>query len=124
MFLGLAVVLTALLGGVALWLGAWAFDYRRRSLHYGRLKRLLERKPHLDQVVEALRNEASPLVAAPEDEPALRAAAERHGGTMAAEVIAKGTRYRHTRVFLAADMVYFIYFDDAGVMRDFTWVSR
>jgi hypothetical protein len=26
-------------------------------------------------------------------------------------------------VFLAADMIYFIYFDAGGVMRDFTLVS-
>lgn len=123
-FLALAVAVTAVLGGLALWLGAWGFDYRRGSLHYGRLERLLERKPHLDQVVQALRDEGSPLVAAPEDQGALRAEAAHRAGSRASEVIEKSRRYRHTRVFLAADMVYFIYFDDAGVMRDFTCVSR
>lgn len=123
-FLALAVAVTAVLAGLALFLGAWGFDFRRYSQHNGRLQRLMDHKPHLDQVVEALQAEGSPLVAAPEAEPALRAEAARHGGPKAAEVLQKGRRFRHTRVFLAADMIYFVYFDDAGVMKDFMCVSR
>jgi hypothetical protein len=33
-------------------------------------------------------------------------------------------RYAETRVYESADMLYFVYFDAAGVMRDFTCVSR
>jgi hypothetical protein len=124
LFLAASVLVTTALAGVAFWLGSWGFDYRRDSLHNGRLRRLLERKPRMDQVVEALRDEGSPLVASPEGDAALRAEAVGRGRTKAAEVLEKGRRFRHTRVFLAADMVYFIFFGDDGVMGDFTCVSR
>jgi hypothetical protein len=123
-FLALAVAGTGLLASLALFLGAWGFDFRRYAQHNGRLQRLLELKPRMDQVVEALEAEGSPLLASPRDEGALRAEAAARGGAKASEVLEKGRRFRHTRVFRAADMVYFIYFDDAGVMGDFTCVSR
>ena len=90
LFLGAAVVVTILLGGLAFWLGSWGFEYRRQSLHNGRLRRLRERKPRMDQVVEGLRDEGSPLVASPADEGALRAEAAARGKSKAAEVIEKG----------------------------------
>ena len=123
-FLALAVAITALLASLALFLGAWGFDYRRYSQHNGRLQRLLALKPRMDQVVEGLEDEGSRLVASPQDEPSLRVEAARRGGAKASEVIEQGRRFRHTRVFLAGDMVYFIYFDDAEIMRGFTCVSR
>jgi len=46
------------------------------------------------------------------------------GGPRRDEVLEKGARWPHTRVFDAADMRYFIYFDADEVMRDFTLVSR
>lgn len=119
-----AAAVTMLLAWLALFLGAWAFDYRRYSAHNRRLETLLTLEPRLEQVVEAFRNEGSPLLAAPEDETALRAEAARHGAAREAAVLQTGRRFRHTRVFLAGDMVYFIFFDDAGVMRAFTCVSR
>jgi hypothetical protein len=122
--LAVAAAVTALLAVLALLLGAWGFDFRRYSQHSGRLQRLLQHQPTLEQVVAALQDEGSPLLAAPDDEPSLRAQAARRGGDKATEVLARGRRWRHTRVFLAGDMVYFIYFDDAGVMRDFVCASR
>ena len=123
-FLAVAVAATGVLGSVAFYLGAWGFDYRRYSQHSVRLQRLMAHQPRLDQVVGGLEDEGSRLVASPEDEASLQAEAARRGGAKAAEVRAKGRRFRHTRVFLAGDMFYFIYFDDAGIMRDFTCVSR
>lgn len=123
-FLALALVLTGLLASLALVLGAWGFDYRRYSQHNGRLRRLLDQTPSLDQVVEGLRDDGSPLVASPEGEAALLAEAARRGGRRAAEVVEKGRRWPRTRVFVAGDMVYFVYFDETGRMRDFTCVSR
>ena len=123
-FLAGAVVVTALLVYVALLLGSWGFDVRRYSQHNVRLQRLLGHEPRIEQVVEGLNDEGTLLVAAPEGEPSLRAEAARRGGKRADEVIGKGQRWRHTRVFLAGDMVYFLYFDEAGIMRDFTCVSR
>jgi hypothetical protein len=124
-FMAAAVAVTGLLAWLALYLGAWAFDYRRYAAHNRRLQELLSHEPRIDQVVEALQDhDGTPLLASPEDEAALRAEAALRGGAHAAEIVENGRRFPHARVFLAGDMVYFIHFDDAGVMRAFTCVSR
>ena len=46
------------------------------------------------------------------------------GGKKAAEIREKGARHAETRVYQAGDMLYFVFFDAAGAMRDFTCVSR
>jgi hypothetical protein len=115
-----AGVLTA--GGLlaALWLGSWAFDVHRRLQHEGRLERLLAKKPVLDLVVQALEEEGTPLVARADTEAELRAVADRFAGAQAAEVLDKGGRFGHTRVFRSGDRLYFIYFDRDEVMSGFT----
>jgi len=115
---------TALAAYLAFLLGAVGFDTRRFMQHEGRLRRLLAQQPKLEQVVQGLEAEGSRLLAAPAKEADLRRVATELGGPRAKEIIEKGTRWPQTRVFLAADMVYFIYFDADGVMRDFTCVSR
>lgn len=118
-----SAILSALLFGVAFWLGAAYFEVRRVSTHATRLQNLLRKSPTLDQVTEGLRMEESPLLAAPAGEDALQEAAARWGKDKKAEVLAKGRRWPKTRVFRAGDMIYFLYFDDAGVMRDYSFVS-
>jgi len=117
-------LVTALTAYLAFLLGAWGFDTRRIGQHHGRLRRLLAQQPRLEQVVRGLEDEGTRLIASPSGESELRRVAAEHGGARAAEVVEKGTRWPRTRVFLAGDMVYFIYFDAEGVMRDFTSVSR
>lgn len=119
-----AVALSAAAVSLALLLGAWGFAYRRYSLHETRLRRLLAHQPRLEQVVEGLSDEGSPLVESPKGETELRLAASRRAGPKREEVLRKGLRWPQTRVFLAGDMVYFIYFDADGVMRDFTCLSQ
>jgi hypothetical protein len=121
-----AVVTAAMLWGV-LQLGAWAYAYRRLSYHEGRLVRLVEQRPSLEQVVTALQQEGSPLLASADDQDALRAAAARWAGTRVAEVRAKGGRWPRARVFRAGqagEMTYFLFFDAAGVLRDHALVAR
>ncbi len=122
-FAGAAVLTAAGLLG-ALWLGSWAFDLRRYSQHVGRLERLVAKEPALDVVVKALEDEGTPLVAGADAYSDLVALAERLGGGKRAEVLDKGKRWPRTRVFRAADMLYFLYFDGADVLRGFTCVSR
>jgi hypothetical protein len=112
-----------LLFGVAFWLGASYFDLRRTGAHATRLQHLLEAAPTVEQVTEGLRLENSPLLGAPVGEEALRAAAARWGRGKQEEVVAKGRRWPKTRVFRAGDMVYFLFFDEAGVLRDYLYVS-
>jgi hypothetical protein len=121
---GGSVAATALIAGFAFFLGAWAFDTRQVLTHETRLQRLLARKPTLGQVVQGLEDEGSPLLASPVGDGELRAIATRHGSARVAEVVEKGRRWPTTRVFRAGEMVYFIYFDDAGVMRDYVRVPR
>ena len=46
------------------------------------------------------------------------------GPSCAAEIEQKASRWGHMYVFNAGDVLYFVFFDDASVMRDFTVVSR
>ena len=75
-------------------------------------------------MVRGLEAEGSPLLSAPRDPGELRRVASERGRQRAAEILEKGARFAETRVFVAGDMVYFIYFDGAGVMKDYTCVSR
>lgn len=119
-----ALLATSLACYLAFWLGSWGFDYRRYSQHDRRLRRLVQQQPTLDRVVRGLADEGSPLVESPEGSIALEKAARGLGGRKAEEVLDKGRRWPTTRVFVAGDMVYFLYFDGDEVLRDFTYVSR
>jgi hypothetical protein len=119
-----SLLATALLLFLVLRLGAWAFDTKRRNLHEGRLVRLLEQHPVAEQVTEAFRNEGTRLLAVARGPGELRRVATEHAPAGVAAVLREGGRWAEARVFLAGDMVYFIYFDEAGVMRGFQCVSR
>jgi len=119
-----SLALTAAGAYLAFLLGAVGFDTRRFTQHEGRLRRLLARQPRIEQVVQGLEEEGSHLLAAPVGPAEVRQLAAERGGPRAKEIVEKGTRWPQTRAFLAADMIYFIYFDGDGVMRDFTCVSH
>ena len=119
-----SVAITAGVAYLAFLLGAWGFNTRRYGQHEGRLRKLLLANPRLEQVVQAFEEEGSPLVAAPAGPRELEKVAAERAGPQARLVVEKGARWPQTRVFAAGDMVYFIFFDEAGVMRDFAFVSR
>lgn len=119
-----SVLVTGLLLTLALLLGNAGFNARRFTQHESRLKKLLPHQPTLEQVVQGLRDEGTPLLASAATAEELRRVAREKGRTRQAEILEKGQRFPQVRVFLAADMIYFIYFDADGVMRDFTCVSR
>jgi hypothetical protein len=118
-----AAAVTAVLASLALMLGDIGFETRRFSLHEGRLQRLLALQPRADQVTDALAGENARLLGVAQDGASAAALARRYGGARQAEIEAKAARWPQLRVFLAADMIYFIYFDPAGVMKDFTLVT-
>lgn len=124
LIIGGSLLATAALFTVAFMLGAQYFKLRRFATHQTRLQRLLPQEPTLEQVTVGLENEGSTLVDAPEGQPALGRATARWGDQKKQEIFAKGQRWPTTRVFLAGDMVYFIYFDSHGVMKDFTCISK
>jgi hypothetical protein len=119
-----SAAITAGVAYLAFFIGAWGFDTRRYSQHEGRLRNLVVAAPRLEVVVKALEDEGSPLLAAPSGPGELEKVAARWAGPKAPEVMEKGPRWGQTRVFAAGDMVYFLFFDREGVLRDFTYVSR
>lgn len=71
---GLAPTIIALL--CALSLGAFGYQFRRHSLHAGRLEKLLAEEPTVYQITEGLREKA-PFLASPEDDVELERLASR-----------------------------------------------
>jgi hypothetical protein len=122
--LALAMVLGVLAAGglaaLALALGSWAYHHRRFTLHDGRLQRLVEQTPPLDAVTEALLKEpGNRAIPVPASDAALRALAAEWSAARADEVLAKKRRWPTIRIFGAGEMVYFLYFDDGGLLRDY-----
>ena len=118
----LAVTLAALLA--ALWLGAASFDARRYDQHRRRLEKVMGEQPTADRLTRGLAAEGSPLILTAATAEEKERAAVARGGARSSEIREKATRHAELRVYQAGDMLYFVYFDRDGVMRDFTCVSR
>jgi hypothetical protein len=118
----LAVTLAAL--SLAFWLGAASFDARRYDQHRARLAKVMLQQPNADRLTRGLEAEGSPLVETAATATEKEHAALARGGARLAEIRAKAARYPELRVYQAGDMLYFVFFDAGGVMRDFTCVSR
>ncbi len=118
-----AFTATAVTLALAFMLGAWGFDYRRFSQHEGRLRRVLEEQPTIDRLSAGLVEEGATVLAAPQTAPEVERAIADHGEARAAELREKARRWGQLRVYQAADMLYFVFFDEDGVMRDFTCVG-
>ena len=122
--LGLALVVTMGALATALWLGSATFDVRRYSQHTGRLAKVMREKPSADRLTRGLVAEGAPLVVTAATAEDKERAAVTRGGARLAEIREKAARYPELRVYQAGDMLYFIFFDQGGLMRDFTCVSR
>jgi len=120
---GAAVVTLGALA-LAMLLGSASFDFRRYSQHQGRLQKVMRERPTADRLTQGLADEGTVLLAVATTRGEVDHEAAARGGKKAAEIREKGGRHAQTRVYQTADMLYFIYFDTAGVMRDFTCVSR
>jgi hypothetical protein len=116
-----AVSLAAL--ALAFVLGSASFDFRRYAQHEGRLRKVLREAPTAELLTRALQDEGAPLVAAALSREQAERAIAAHGGRKSGEIRGKAARYPQLRVFRATDMLYFVYFDAEGVMRDFTCVG-
>ncbi len=122
LFAGALVVTLGALA-LAMLLGSASFDYRRFSQHEGRLRKVMREAPTADRLTRGLQDEGTPLLAAPATREETEQVIAARGGSKAAELRRKSERYPQLRVYRAADMLYFVWFDAAGVMRDFTCVS-
>jgi hypothetical protein len=108
---------------IAFWLGSASFDARRYSQHNGRLAKVMRERPSADRLTRGLEAEGTPLVVTATSSSDKEQALAR-GGARVGEIREKARRYPELRVYLAGDMFYFVFFDQDGVMRDFTCVSR
>jgi hypothetical protein len=109
---------------LAMLLGSASFDFRRYSQHQGRLAKVMREQPTADRLTRGLADEGTVLLAVATTRDQVEREAAARGGKKAAEIREKGGRHAETRIYQTADMLYFVYFDAAGVMRDFTLVSR
>lgn len=120
--MGVAATVTITGLGAALYVGKLGYDVRRNNLHDARLKNILVQTPTVYQVTEGLKEKA-PLVLVVEDGRDLDEATERWGGAKSSEIRNKAVEWPQLRVYAAGDMIYFVYFDEADVMRDYVYVS-
>jgi hypothetical protein len=120
----IALLVTSLTCLLALLLGSWAYHVRLLTGHQGRLDRLLAQKPDVDQVTQALEGEKSPLLASATGSGDLEKAIALWGRQRAGEIRIKAGRSAQTRVFRAGEVVYFLFFDQGGVLVDFTCVLQ
>ena len=120
--LGVATVVTIAGLGTALYLGKLGYDVRRKNVHDTRLRRILVQTPTVYQVTEGLKEKA-PLVAIVESEDDLSRAVSTWASGRAEEIIGKARRWPQLRLYAAGDMIYFIYFDESDIMRDYIYVS-
>jgi hypothetical protein len=119
-----ALVVTLAALALALLLGSASFDFRRFSQHQGRLAKVMREQPTADRLTRGLADEGTVLIAVARTPQDVDREAAARGKNKAAEIREKGARSAETRVYETADMLYFVYFDKSGVMRDFTIVSR
>lgn len=118
----LAVSLAAL--AAALFLGSLAFNYHRHLEHEELLREVVAREWTAEKLTLWLRDvKGAPLLATLESPAEVEREALSRGGRKAAEIREKAGRHAQVRIYQAADMVYFIFFDDDGVMRDFICVD-
>jgi len=109
---------------LALLLGSLGFDVRRYSQHERRLARVLEEHPSIERLTRGLEDEGTPVLAAPATPDEVERIIGALGGRRAPDLRDKARRWTRLRVYSAADMLYFVFFDDEGLMSDFVCVSR
>ncbi len=111
-----------LLAGILL-LGSWAYDTRRMSLHHTRLQKVLAQAPTASRLSRGLEAEGSPLLTVATKATEVERAAADWGGRRREEILAKARGFASVRVHRAGDVVYFLFFDEAGVLKDFVCVA-
>ena len=118
----LAVTLGALI--LPMMLGSAVFNFSRFSDHEGRLRRVMRQQPTADLLSRAFQDEGTTQLAVARTREEVEREVSARGGQKAPEIREKGARHAETRVYQAGDMLYFVFFDASGVMRDFACVSR
>ena len=120
-----SLAVTGAIVAVVFSLAGWAYRHRGASLHDGRLRRAVEQHPTIGQVSEGILAEpGNRALPTPASEEELRRLLARYPRGGADQIEAKRRRWRDLRVFEAGDVVYFLYFDEAGTLRDYELAGR
>lgn len=124
LILGVAASVSLAALAIALTLGAWAYDYRRLSMHEGRLANLVKQKPAVSRASQGLTNEGWTTVAVDVEDATLAKLFGDAPPPRVAEVRAKRSRWPIARVFAYDDLVYVLFFDGDGKAADFSLIKR
>lgn len=122
-FLGVAALLSLAVLGLALLLGAWAFAYRRDSLHAGRLERMLKEHPTEAQLTSGLAVEDIRLAASDASDATL-ARLLGPAAARAGDVRAKRDRFPAARLYETPHYVYVVFFGPDGKAADAVLLKR
>ena len=106
-------------------LAGWAYRHRGASLHDGRLQRVVKKHPTVAQVSEGILAEpGNRALPTPASEEELRRLLAQYPRGQVDQIVGKRRRWRDLRVFEARDVLYILYFDDAGALQDYELASR
>ena len=120
-----SLAVTGAIVAVVFSLAGWAYRHRGASLHDGRLRRVVEQHPTIGQVSEGILAEpGNRVLPTPASEAELRRLLEDYPRGRADRILAKRRQWRDLRVFDARDVVYILYFDEAGTLRDYELAGR
>lgn len=111
---------TSVLVALVFSLGGWAYQHRRLTLHDGRLRRLVEQHPSADRASRGILAEPGNWeIPVPPSDEELRRLGSQWSPARADEIVAKRRQWKSLRIFGVRDVVYFLYFDDEGKLRDY-----
>ena len=106
-------------------LAGWAYRHRDVSLHDGRLRKAVEQHPTIGQVSEGILAESgNRALPTPASEDELRRLIDQYPRGRVDQIVAKRRKWRDLRLFEARDVVYILYFDEAGALQDYELASR
>lgn len=106
-------------------LAGWAYRHREVSLHDGRLRKAVEQHPTIGQVSKGILAEpGNRALPTPASEEELRRLVAQYPRGRADQILAKRRRWRDIRIFDAREVVYFLYFDEAGALQDYELARR
>jgi hypothetical protein len=106
-------------------LAGWAYRHRGATLHDARLRKAVEKHPTMSQVSQGILAEpGNRALPTPTSEEELRRLLAQYPGGQADQILIKRRRWRDLRVFDAGDVVYILYFDEAGALQDYELASR
>lgn len=124
LILGAAAVVSLAALALALTLGAWAYNYRRLSMHEGRLANLVKKRPSVSRASQGLTAEGWTAVAVEVEDATLLKLFGDAPPPRVAEVRTKRAKWPTARVFAHDDLVYVLFFDADDKAADWSLLKR